>query len=99
MPEGQSKEQAEESTKKYIERRAVLEKLWEECSVEEKLEKIKAELSDRRYISNHIHNLQIEVNKLKEHSHQDGKIVIPLNANSMNGIPGAGQASRHDYLR
>ena len=33
-----------------------------------------------------IKNLQNEIDKLKEHDHKDGKVVIPLNANVLNGL-------------
>jgi hypothetical protein len=49
-----------------------------DCSVDEKLEKIKEELLQLGPLSWSINNLQTEITKLKEHDHKDGKIVIQL---------------------
>ena len=65
---------------------ALLEKPWADCSVEEKLEKVKEELIQLGHMSWSISNLQHEVSKLREHDHKDGKIVVPLNGSALNGV-------------
>lgn len=87
------------SNEDYKKRVAMLEKPWADCSVEEKLEKIREELTQQSHMSWSINNLQNEVSKLKEHNHKDGKVVVPLNSNSLNGVGSiGGLASRRNIL-
>ncbi len=83
----------------YKKRMAILEKPWTDCSVEEKLEKLKEELIQLGHMSWSINNLQNEITKLKEHDHKDGKIIIPLNASAPNALGSiGGLASRRNNL-
>jgi len=85
------------SIEDHIKLRATLEKKWDDCTTEEKLEKIRAELRDFRYLTNRVCNVEGHIERLKEHSHQDGKIVIPLKElEKHSGL--AGLAQRTDYL-
>jgi hypothetical protein len=87
------------SNEDYKKRMAILEKPWTDCSVEEKLEKVKEELVELGHMSWSINNLQSEITKLKEHDHKDGKIIVPLHASALNGLGSIrGLASRRNNL-
>lgn len=87
------------SNEEHKKRLAILEKPWADCSVEEKLDKVREELVQLGHITWSISNLQNEVAKLKEHDHKDGKVVIPLNANVLNGLGSiGGLAQRRNNL-
>ncbi len=87
------------SNEDYKKRIELQNKKWADCSVEEKLEKVREELIQLQYNTTAIHNVSNEVQKLKEHTHADGKVVIPLNSNALNGLGySAGLASRPNNL-
>jgi hypothetical protein len=87
------------SNKDYKKRMAILEKPGADCSVYEKLEKVKEELIQLGNMSWSINNLQTEITKFNEHDHKDGKIIIPLNGSALNGLGNSnGVASRRSNL-
>lgn len=67
----------------YHKRQSMFDKPWAESTVEEKLEKIKEELTQLGYMSHSLNSLTSDVSKLKNHLHADGKVVIPVNDNSL----------------
>lgn len=83
----------------YMARQAILNKNWDDCSVEEKLEKVKEELIQLGHMSYSINNISLDVQKLKDHTHAEGKVVIPLNSTAFNGLASpSGGASRKNNL-
>jgi hypothetical protein len=86
------------SNEDYKKRMEILEKPWADCSVDEKLEKIKNELIELSHMSWSINNLQNEIAKLKEHDHKDGRIIIPINRSALNGLGSIGSVSRRNNL-
>ena len=87
------------SSEDYKKRQAILDKPWKDCSVEDKLEKVREELIQLGHMSWSINNLQTEIAKLKEHDHKDGKLVLPLNAVALNTLGTlGGLASRRNNL-
>lgn len=81
----------------YKRQMEILEKHWIDCTVEEKLEKLREETVQLGHNTNRINNIDIEIAKLRNHSHQDGKVVVPLVDNNMLGFS-AGIASRRNNL-
>ena len=74
---------------------ANLTKKWDECSVEEKLEKIRNELRELRYGIGRINQVEETIRELQNHEHSEsGKMLVPLNTN--RGL--TGMAQRMDYL-
>lgn len=91
---------AQKSIEAYETRRAILEKSWDACSAEEKLEKVREELQQLGHLLQSVNNIYLEIAKLKEHDHKDGKIVIPLNTSALNGFAAiGGLASRRNNLQ
>lgn len=87
------------SNEEYKKLQATLDKPWAEATVEEKLEKIRQELIQLGYLSNRANANDMEIAKLKKHSHQDGKLVIPLDDMQLNNVlSGAMLASRRNNL-
>lgn len=68
-----------------------LQKKWDDCTTDEKLDKLRAEIGDLRYMSQRIEN---DVESLREHSHIDGKVSVPFKK-TYGGNSGV---SRMDYL-
>lgn len=87
---GAAKLSAGMTSEEYQKRIATLEKPWAEATIEEKLEKVREELIQLGHMSYSISNNTQEIQKLKEHSHQDGKIVVPLTSPNLGiGLVGA----------
>lgn len=86
------------SNDEYKKRMAILNKTWDECTVEEKLEKVREELIQLGYNTNRVNNLEVEITKLKDHDHKDGKVVIALSNNALNGTGYLSGASRRNNL-
>lgn len=91
--------EATQPSKEQIEKEAKLKeirfKAWDECTIEEKLEKIKMSIKDMSYNDTNINitlgNIAMKLENLNKHSHlQNGEIVVPLNNNS--GTNGMGVA-------
>lgn len=72
----------------YKKREEVLNKPWGEASIEEKLEKVRAELLEFSNISWSLNTLREDMYKLKEHHHVGDKIVIALNGSALNNSLG-----------
>ena len=81
----------------YKKLQETLNKPWAEATVEEKLEKVRDELTQLGYLMGRLSNIELEVSKLKKHSHQDGKLVIPLEDNLFS-VGQSLQASRRNNL-
>jgi hypothetical protein len=64
--------------KQNIELISLRNKKWDECSSEEKVEKLRAEMRELNYLSTNVTNLRMQVEALEEHAHADGKVVIPV---------------------
>lgn len=88
------------SKEEYMRLREALDKAWADCSVEEKLDKVREELMQLGYNTAAIRNVETEVAKLKEHSHDlQGKVVIAINSNAINfHSSGAALAQRRNNL-
>lgn len=74
---------------------STLTKNWDDCTVEEKLEKVREELRQLGHLTNRVTNLDICQNKLMKHTHADGKVVVPIEDNSTMY---AGVTSRRNNL-
>lgn len=57
-------------------------KPWDECTVEEKLEIVRTELRKTRYTTTRVIELEREIERLRKHSHVDGKVVVPFEKNN-----------------
>jgi hypothetical protein len=55
------------------------EKYWEECGVEEKIERSREQIKDLQRIVQHLEGI---IHNLTEHSHTGEKMVIPFSENS-----------------
>jgi len=54
-------------------------KKWEECSIEDKLEKLRAELRSSRYLNNRVYNLESQISELSNHSHDgNGNVTVKM---------------------
>jgi hypothetical protein len=69
-------------------------KKWEECSLEEKLDKLRAEIREFRYTSQSVNQIREEIESLREHTHVEGKVQIPFKRNYNGGTA----CSRMDNL-
>ena len=98
-PTGAQLKAATGSLEDWQKRQQMLDKPWNEASVEEKLEKIKEELLQVRHLTDSVHNLGAQVNNLNEHTHVDGKVVVTINRFNGAGLVGAVMAQRKDPLR
>lgn len=79
----------------YKKQMEILDKKWVDCTVEEKLEKVREELIHLGHNTNRVNNIDMEIAKLRNHSHQDGKVVIPMTDNN-NGLGYAGVSRRNN---
>lgn len=56
-------------------------KKWEDSSVEEKLEKLRNELMQMRYLSNRMSTIESNYYNLVNHQHgTDGRMLVPFNS-------------------
>jgi predicted RNase H-like nuclease (RuvC/YqgF family) len=58
------------------------EKYWEECGVEEKIERSRVEIKNLQRIVQHLEGI---IHNLTEHSHVAEKMVIPFNDHRSQG--------------
>lgn len=77
---------------------AVLNKKWDECTDAERIMKLREECRGMQYLTNRIYALEAEIAKLREHSHVDGKVVVPMQPNHGGVLMGGGIASQRNNL-
>lgn len=76
----------------------LFKKTWDQCTIEEKLEKLRLELQEQQHLSTRVNNLDISVSHLKAHTHSaDGRPVIEIS--NLERFGGSACASRMNHLR
>lgn len=59
--------------------RELQKKSWADASIEEKIEKIRIELLEMRYLKESVSGLSTQLNELMQHSHsENGVVVVPI---------------------
>lgn len=57
-------------------------KKWDECTADEKIEKLRQEAQQMQYLSNRISQLEATLRDYQQHNHVDGRVVVPLQTNT-----------------
>lgn len=70
-------------------------KAWTELSDPEKIETLRRELVQNRYLTRQVGDLQAEVFRLKNHEHGgNGQVVVPLHTANAQGLASGNLAGR-----
>ena len=56
-------------------------KPWDQCTPEEKIEKLRSEAKEMQFLANRVQMLSDQIEQLKKHDHINGTIVIPISQN------------------
>ena len=80
MPEEEKKTM--EEALRTLPSRPLREKYWSEIGIEEKVERMRREVKS---LKSFMHVLSDKIDRLLEHSHLEGKIVIPLDRYGRGG--------------
>lgn len=75
-----------------------LNKTWNKCSDTEKIERLRGELRNFRYLTIRVSSLEQQLYKLNNHSHDtNGKVVAPIE-NFGQGVSTPGAVMSRDLL-
>ena len=53
-------------------------KPWNQCTSEEKIEKLRSEAQQMQFLANRVQQLSEQIEQLKKHDHINGNLVIPI---------------------
>lgn len=70
-------------------------KKWDECTADEKIEKLKYEAQQMQYLSTTVSRLEETLRRYEQHGHIDGKVVVPMQT---QGYGQTLSASRMNHL-
>ena len=70
------------TTEEYAEIRRIAGLSFAELTSDQKIERLRQQLMQFDYVKNQVYQLENKIRKMENHSHQDGKIVVPFNGYS-----------------